>query len=381
LRREGVDIRILYDNQEKEQLWTQALDLVPTELGLSPRFYQEEWQSVILDQGCLTLRDYLKARRTGRGTRLSRQQRQMIWSVFEEYRNLLREQRYREPDEAMRDVAQLISAKGSAALPYQAVIVDEAQDMSDAAFTLIRAIAGEPRNNDIFIVGDPHQRIYGRRVVLSRCGIEVRGRSRKLRLNYRTTDEIRMWATQVLQGIEVDDLDEGQDSLNDYRSLMHGEYPVVQGFEQFEDELRYLGQLLSSIQAEEQTLSGVCIALRTNNLLKQYESALQSMSLPTKRIQRNQPDNHFDEGIRLGTMHRVKGLQFNYMILPSLNQDTVPLQTALERCGDAASREQFGIGERCLLHVAATRAKKQVFVSFHGEPSPYVSSHSAPNPN
>lgn len=371
LRQEGVETRILYSD-ETDDLWKQAYTTAPVELGLPLSFYQEEWQTVVLDQGCQTLRDYLVARRTGRGTRLSRPQRQMIWSVFEEYRNLLREKGLREPEDAMRDAAQIIAAKGAASLPFRVVIVDEAQDMSEAAFTLLRAIAGEPAPNDLFIVGDPHQRIYGKVATLSRCGINIQGRSRKLRLNYRTTDEIRRWATRVLQGMSIDDLDGGSDSLKDYRSLMHGDEPVIQGFTRFDDELSYLKQLLSSIHSTEQTLSGTCLVFRTTPLMEQYETALKNMEFPVKRIRRNQPDNPLEDGIRISTMHRVKGLQFNYVILPALNADTIPLKAGLEHCADEASQNRFVDGERCLLHVAATRAKKQVLITYYGNPSPLL---------
>lgn len=371
LRQEGVETRIVYSD-ETADLWRQAYTLAPVELGLPLNFYREEWQTVVLDQGCQTLRDYFVARRTGRGTRLSRQQRQAIWSVFEEYRNLLREKGLREPDDAMRDAAQIIAAKGAAALPYKAVIVDEAQDMSEAAFTLLRAIAGQPKPNDLFIVGDPHQRIYGKVVTLSRCGIDIRGRSRKLRLNYRTTDETRSWATDILEGMSVDDLDGGSDSLKDYRSLMHGEKPIVKSFSRFEDELAYLKQVLTNIQMTEQSLSGVCLVFRTNTLLEQYETALKSMEFPVQRIRRNQPDNPLEEGARLGTMHRVKGLQFNYILLPALNAEVLPLKAGLDSCADDTSQSQFLDGERSLLHVAATRAKKQVLVSYCGQPSPFL---------
>jgi superfamily I DNA/RNA helicase len=371
LRQEGAETRIVYSD-ETEDLWKQAYTIAPVELGLPLSFYQEEWQTVVLDQGCQTLRDYLVARRTGRGTRLSRPQRQMIWSVFEEYRNLLREKGLREPEDAMRDAAQIIAAKGNASLPFRAVIVDEAQDMSEAAFTLLRAIAGEAVSNDLFIVGDPHQRIYGKVATLSRCGINIQGRSRKLRLNYRTTDEIRRWATQVLQGMSIDDLDGGSDSLKDYRSLMHGDEPVIKGFARFDDELTYLKQLLSSIHSTEQSFSGTCLVFRTAPLMEQYETALKNMEFPVKRIQRNQPDNPLEDGIRISTMHRVKGLQFNYVILPSLNADTIPLKIGLEHCADEASQDRFIDGERCLLHVAATRAKKQVLITYYGNPSPLL---------
>jgi superfamily I DNA/RNA helicase/mRNA-degrading endonuclease RelE of RelBE toxin-antitoxin system len=371
LRQEGVETRIVYSD-ETQDLWRQAYTIAPVELGLPLSFYREEWQTVVLDQGCQTLRDYFVARRTGRGTRLSRQQRQAIWSVFEEYRNLLREKGLREPDDAMRDAAQIIAAKGVAALPYKAAIVDEAQDMSEAAFTLLRAIAGQPKVNDLFIVGDPHQRIYGKLVTLSRCGIDIRGRSRKLRLNYRTTDEIRSWATDILEGMSVDDLDGGSDSLKDYRSLMHGEKPIVKNFSRFEDELAYLKQVLTNIHMTEQSLSGVCLVFRTNTLLEQYETALKIMEFPVQRIRRNQPDNSLEEGARLGTMHRVKGLQFNYILLPALNAEVLPLKAGLDSCADDTSQSQFLDGERSLLHVAATRAKKQVLVSYWGQPSPFL---------
>lgn len=371
LKQEGVETRIVYSD-ETEEFWRQAYTIAPVELGFPVSFYQEEWQTVVLNQGCQTLRDYLVARRHGRGTRLNRQQRQVIWPVFEEYRNLLREKGLREPDDAMRDVAQIIATKGAAALPYKAVIVDEAQDLSEAAFTLLRAITGQPKPNDLFIVGDPHQRIYGKVVTLSRCGIDIRGRSRKLRLNYRTTDEIRRWATEILEGIDIDDLDGGNDSLKDYRSLMHGEEPTIKSFSRFEDELAHLKQVLTKIQTVEQSLSGVCIAFRTTSLLEQYETALKSMELPVKRIRRNQPDNPLEEGARLGTMHRVKGLQFNYILLPALTAEVLPLKRGLDSCADDTSRSQFLNRERSLLHVAATRAKKQVIVSYYGQPSPFL---------
>lgn len=371
LRQEGVETRIVYSD-ETEDLWRQAYTIATVELGLPLSFYQEEWQAVVLDQGCQTLRDYLVARRTGRGTRLSRQQRQAIWTVFEEYRNLLREKGLREPEDAMRDATQIIAAKGTASLPFKAVIVDEAQDMSDAAFSLLRAIVGDATPNNLFTVGDPHQRIYGKVVTLSRCGIDIRGRSRRLRLNYRTTDEIRKWATQILEGMPVDDLDGGVNSLKDYRSLMHGDQPLIKGFARFEDELAYLKQLLLSLQTTEQTFSGICLVFRTNTLMEQYETTLRSMDFPVKRIRRNQPDNLLEEGIRISTMYRVKGLQFNYVILPSLSADVLPLKIGLEHCADDASQARFMDGERCLLHVAATRAKKQVLITYCGKPSQFL---------
>ena len=116
LRQEGVDLRLAY-GEVCQQHWEQAYTLSPTELGFPLSFYQEEWRDVVLSQSCQNLRDYLTARRIGRGTRLSRKQRQLIWPVFEEYRNLLREQGLREPDDAMRDVDSINRRKGCGCFP------------------------------------------------------------------------------------------------------------------------------------------------------------------------------------------------------------------------------------------------------------------------
>src|SRR5690606_15724078 len=124
--------------------------------------------------------------------------------------------------------ARLLIEAGNVPLRYAAVVADEVQDFSEAALRLLRALVPEGAN-DLFLVGDAHQRIYGHRPSLSRCGIHVRGlRSRRLRLNYRTTQRIRDWAVAVLQGVTVDDLDEGtDDALRGYHSLRQGDPPVI----------------------------------------------------------------------------------------------------------------------------------------------------------
>ena len=188
---------------------------------------QEEWQKVIQPQSIETLEQYKRATRIGRGTRLGRADRIKVWPVFEEYRNLLTQNRKKEVDDAYRNVAALLAA-GRRTLPYVAVLVDEAQDMSTQAFNLIRNLVPEGKN-DLFIVGDGHQRIYGRnKVVLSHCGINIRGRSRKLKINYRTTEEIRKYAVGLLNGCQIDDLDGGIDDNKAFRSLTHGVPPLIE---------------------------------------------------------------------------------------------------------------------------------------------------------
>lgn len=115
-------------------------------------------------------------------------------------------------------------------------MVDEAQDIGAQAFTLIRSLVPESPN-DLFIVGDGHQRIYHNKVVLSQCGINVRGsRSKKLKINYRTTEETRQFAVGLLTGVKVDNLDGEADTSNDYLSLLHGEKPMITHEADFKEE-------------------------------------------------------------------------------------------------------------------------------------------------
>ncbi|MBT3223283.1 MAG: UvrD-helicase domain-containing protein, partial [Proteobacteria bacterium] len=207
LRRHGYQYKISYwPSPLLKDLWEQAMVGRPS--GFTERFFREEWDYVVQPAGCSTFEEYKSVARAGRGVRLSRRQRKEIWPVFEDYRNLLDARGLRESVDAMRDAAALLE-RGKGQSPYRAILIDEAQDMSTVAFELVRKIIPVEQPNDLFIVGDGHQRIYRRKVVLKRAGVNIVGRSRKLYINYRTTDEIRSYAVALLQNIEIDDLDGG----------------------------------------------------------------------------------------------------------------------------------------------------------------------------
>ncbi len=247
-------------------MWEKALALVPDELGYDERFYREEWERIIQPLGIQSIAEYYKAPRVGRGTRLSRKNRKDAWPVFEEYRILLNENNLREIEDAMRDACALLKEKGDI-LPYKAVVVDEAQDMSAQAFRLIRRmIPGEDRKNDLFIVGDAHQRIYRHKVVLGRCGINIVGRGKRLKINYRTTEENRRWAVKLLKGVSFDDLDGGVDDLKGYKSLIQGVMPKVEHRESFQSEIDFILQYLEQVEKEGGALNEVCLVARTHDL-------------------------------------------------------------------------------------------------------------------
>ena len=369
LRRKNYDFRIEY--QADNACWKQALDLAPGELGLPDAFYREEWERVVQPQNIETLEAYKQASRAGRGTRLSRRDRIAIWPVFAEYRNLLTANGLREVEDAYADAAALI-AGDPAGLPHTSIIVDEAQDMGVQAFRLLRAMVPEGPN-DLFIVGDGHQRIYARnKVVLSRCGINIRGRSHRLRVNYRTTEEIRRWAVNLLEGCPVDDLDGGSDTTQGYKSLTHGTPPQRELFASAAEQNAFIADLLEQRRREGIPLESICITARTKAELNKVADTLRQQGIEYYLLERDSLDRGRPGAVRLATMHRVKGLEFDEMILASINRGLVPLEKALSSKGDAIERRAADLQERALLYVAITRAKKRASVLSNGEASPYL---------
>lgn len=344
-----------------EDLWDRAVGLAPAD-AFPTSFYRDEWELVVQPAGCYTLADYSSADRAGRGVRMSRAQKKQVWPVFEEYRNLLEKHALREPEDALRDAAALITS-GKIRARYRTVVVDEAQDMSSNAFTLLRKVIPEGKD-DMFIVGDGHQRIYRKRVALGHAGVDIVGRGRRLRINYRTTDEIRAFAVALLEGVSVDDLDGGDDTTSGYKSLMHGEPPDVRVFGSFEAEVAAIVAWLPHGE-----LSRTCLVARTNKLRDQYEAALVQAGVVTYPVHRSKPDDPSRPGLRVATMHRVKGLEFERMVIAGMSEDAMPWRKVVERSQDAAVKREAIDMERALLYVAVTRAKLDVLITAHGKPS------------
>ena len=366
LRGRRYEFRIRYERVQ--EAWQRALDLKPTDLDVTDAFYDDEWEQVIQAHGVTTLDEYLHVSRAGRGTRLNRAARAKVWRVLEEYRTQLAERGVKEVDDAYRDAATLLQ-NDRGALDYVAVVVDEAQDMGAQAYRLIRHIVPAGAN-DLFVVGDGHQRIYGRnKVVLGRCGIEVRGRSRKLRLNYRTTEETRCWAARLLAGRAIDDLDGGSDDDKGITSLTRGPEPMLRNFESREEQSAFIVAYLKQVKTEDASLRGVCVVARTRRERDAIADTLTEHDLTHVALEAGAVDAAETDGVRLATMHRVKGLEFDRVVMASINADLVPLPVAIDARGDAVERESAETEERALVYVAATRSKKELLVLSYDTPS------------
>jgi superfamily I DNA/RNA helicase/mRNA-degrading endonuclease RelE of RelBE toxin-antitoxin system len=367
LYKNGYQDRIVYADETKE-LWEEALSVKPADLELPDSFFKEEWERVVQPQSIANVNEYIKASRVGRGTRLNRSQRKAVWEVFEEYRLLLSKHRLKEPSDAMRDAKVLVEA-GKLDEFYKSIIVDEAQDFSTQAFKLLRALVPEGKN-DLFIVGDAHQRIYGHKVVLGQCGIKVVGRSRKLKLNYRTTDEIRKWAVKIFENRDIDDLDDGIDRQNDYKSLYHGPSPVIKCLNSFDEEIKEIKSHVESL-FQENNMAKICLVLRTKKLRDTYAKELEKMGIPIFVLDKESRDDLTQKALRVATMHRVKGLDFDHIIISCVNDGVVPYNFHIKSYEEKIQQENL-LKERALLYVSATRAKKTLLITGYGSLSEFI---------
>lgn len=346
LRSQSYEHTIVYDRRkEAEDAWQRALAVKDGALGMTDEFYGEELDQIILAQGVGTKDEYRAARRTGRGVVLSRSKRDAIWPVFEEYRAQLASRKLKEVDDAYKDAA-LLLANSSVESVYSAIVVDETQDFGPQALRLIRAMV-PAAPNDLCFVGDGHQRIYSRnRAAMSRCGIDIRGRSKKLYLNYRTTEQIRLQAVALLQGCEVDDLDDGQDESVRYKSLSNGAVPAVVtevGLESALDSAQKI--VLGWAQgADEEHPVTTCVIAASRVVRDRAAKLFADKGMKTHVIEVSKKDISDPAVVRFSTMHRAKGLEFDQVLV------LVPA-AYLEAPADT-------VNERKLLYVAITRAKR-----------------------
>jgi len=363
MKKQGIEFRVA-TNDELDQYWEDAV-LAAEEFDFDLGFLRQEWDQVVQAHDIQDLPTYLKVPRIGRGQTLSRPQRARVWKVFEHYNQALRQQGKSDWVTILR-ATRLFIQRTQPRLPYRAVIIDEAQDFQTEEWKLIRAIAPITANG-LFLVGDASQRIYGAKIALRNLGIPVQGRSTQLKINYRTTEQIRLWAMAILQGLEIDDLDNEPFQAKGYKSLLSGQPPEILRCPSSEAEQQVLRQKLAELLATRRP-EHICVVARTAKLLREvYQPMLRAAGIAHTVLDKGQEG----QGIRLATMHRVKGLEFHVMILAGLNAGVLPLHLP-KRVTDPVAKEEHDSRERSLLFVAATRARDILLLTCAGTPSPFI---------
>ncbi len=358
-------------SKQLAQHWVQAAAEAKTQY--SSAFLQDEWTAVVRPNLIYAREEYFQAARTGRGTPLVRSARSHVWDVFEAYKSRLKAARLIEASDAYRLIRESLASNSG--LPrYSSVIVDESQDMDSEAFRLLQAVVAKGDGaNSMFIVGDGHQRIYSRRAILGRCGITIRGRSRKLRINYRTSSEIMKWAQAMLDGVAIDDLDDGRDDSKGYRNLFRGPEPEIHLASSSEQEISHVISWIKRLTSREGLeYRNICVMARSHSSLFKHAGALREEKIPMLKLTGSKMDTRQRDGVRLSTMHRAKGLEFMAVALIGMNRGKVPSETALNEAHDEASKQEKMNAERMIVHVAATRAKKWLLVASSDSPSEFL---------
>ncbi|HET8931110.1 MAG TPA: UvrD-helicase domain-containing protein [Acidimicrobiales bacterium] len=362
---EPISPRIATD-AECDRRFEQLVD--ETGSAYSPSFLSQEWRQVVLGQGISSRDAYLAAARPGRGVPLNRRQRIEVWQAIEAFTNRL-------VTDGKRTYLQLSDAAaatldGRAVKPYRHVIVDEAQDLHPSQWRLLRAIVPET-TNDLFIVGDAHQRIYDHAVTLSRVGINIRGRSHRLRLNYRTTREILRWSLGLLRGEPFDDLDGATDSLDGYRSHLYGPEPTLCDFVGRPDELRALAEQVTEWIASGVEPATIGIAARTGSLVASAAESLAAHGIPTATLAGSDAKDR--TSVAIGTMHRLKGLEFSCVAVIDVDAAHVPLPVAVTPASEDRIEHDRTLRRECsLLFVACTRARDELWIGWAGKASPFL---------
>jgi superfamily I DNA/RNA helicase len=342
--------------------WDEALfdakpDL-PSEL-LSPAFMESEYLQVILPSGVTSRADYFAARRPGRGVALDRTKRAQVWSVVEQFRRNARAHRRLSWAELSSVAAAYLDAHPEER-PADHVLVDEAQDLTPSHWAMLRALAGE-HGNDLFVAEDSHQRIYGQRVVLSRLGIKIVGRSRRLTLNYRTTQQNLRYALGVLEGGEFTDSEGAAQDEHGYRSARLGPEVQVRGHQTPAAQYDALAAQIEEWTAQSGDPESIAVLVRTKTATETVVQQLATRDVPaTEKSARGK--------VRVMTMHSAKGLEFSRVVLFDVSEGVVPNKLALQHAAPE-ERADAELRERSLLYVAASRARDELIVSWQGAPS------------
>ncbi len=323
----------------------------------SLHFLVTEWAQIVDAWQLASWDDYRDVTRLGRKTRLPEPQRAILWAIFEQVRSALAAQKLTTHAGMFTRLATTLA--GSKHPAYDFAVVDEAQDLSVAHLRFLAAL-GAKRSDALFFAGDLGQRIFQQPFSWKSLGVDIRGRSRTLRINYRTSHQIRQQADRLLGGQAVD-VDGNLENRSDTISVFNGPPPLIRVLKIESDEIKAVGAWLS-----EQSSAGVLpqefgVFVRSEAQLERAQAAVAASGLPFKVL-----DEHIETAlgyVSIITMHLAKGLEFRAVVVMACDDEVIPLQERIETVGDDADLQEVYDTERHLLYVACTRARDQLLVT------------------
>ena len=357
-------IKVDYGKTKNQEIWEDIVDNNLT--AFDADFLYQEYLDVIAYNNITDLKAYLRQPRRGRSKALSVKQRMEIWKLVEMYVAEKKEQHYFDRSELFNITANYLNDNGIH--PFAHIIADEIQDFSNPELRFLRALTPEGPN-DLFMVGDPYQRIYNNRQInFSSVGINVRGkRSRRLKVNYRTTEEIKRQAVSVVKGCAYDNFDGEAEKLDGYVSLMHGPQPEYNVYPSPQEEQNAVLKFIKECHEGGISYKDIAIANPRRDGLRDFQSSLHISGIPYKNLENS--DNGDVDGIVLSTMHNMKGLEFKVVIITGINHNSFPSKPYNWNGMDKREQTNHMMNQRSLMYVAITRAMQKVLITGVGEKS------------
>lgn len=353
-----------------DAVWREVAGTVDSGLGpklATPAFLDGEYVAVVLANGITTLEQYAKVARAGRGVRLSRPQRIAVWKLVEAFRRQSQMDETISFPEVLALAAEALRIETATTGEHLAdhVIVDEAQDLHATHWALLRALVAEG-SNDLFIAEDSHQRIYGSPIVLSRFGIKIVGRSRRLTLNYRTTAQNLHFAVGVLSGADYTDLEQGEEDTSQYRSARTGPAPELIACDNQTAELDTVATKIKGwLDDGDVRPENIAVLTRSQDDRDRFVRGLGERGVTARALDKTVASPGHPLVL---TMHRAKGMEFSRVILSGVDDKHVPSPAALRNLPDEESEEAM-LRERSLLYVASSRARDALVVTWSGKRS------------
>jgi superfamily I DNA/RNA helicase/mRNA-degrading endonuclease RelE of RelBE toxin-antitoxin system len=320
-------------------------------------FLLTEWEQVVDAWQLENWEAYRDVVRLGRKTRLPEAQRAVLWSIFERVRTGLRSRQLITYAHLFTSLAAAISKTKK--VVFASAVVDEAQDIGPAHLRFLAAL-GSDRPNALFFAGDLGQRIFQQPFSWKALGVDIRGRSRTLRVNYRTSHQIRTRADRLL-GPVVTDVDGNREDRTDTVSVFNGPPPTIRSFKNEGEEIKSVGKWIA-----EQAKAGVLphefgLFVRSEAQLDRARAAAKESGMTFRVL-----DEHVETTsghVSIGTMHLAKGLEFRAVAVMACDDEIIPLQERIETVGDDADLQEVYDTERHLLYVACTRARDHLLVT------------------
>jgi len=320
-------------------------------------FLLTEWEQVVDAWQLSNWEAYRDVVRLGRKTRLPEAQRKILWSMFERVRSGLQSRGQVTYAGMFTSLAATIAKNKNVVFDF--AVVDEAQDISAAHLRFFAALGGG-RPNALFFAGDLGQRIFQQPFSWKALGVDIRGRSRTLRVNYRTSHQIRTQA-DLLLGPVVTDVDGNNEIRSDTVSVFNGPPPTICSLKSPSEEIKTVGNWI-----KEQAKAGVVphefgVFVRSEAELDRAKDAAKEAGLPFKVLDENVET--VSGYLSICTMHLAKGLEFRAVVVMACDDEIVPLQERIEAVGDDADLQEVYDTERHLLYVACTRARDHLLVT------------------